>query len=76
MLDLDDFVFCEHDREPDACPICGSEKPERPVFDPHVLVEQHLAGSHHSSWAFGGSRQAGSASVPIPRRAIGGIKEP
>lgn len=43
MLDPDLIVLCEHEREPDECPICGGDEPEHPVFDPHVWLKRHRA---------------------------------
>ena len=49
MFDPDRFVLCDHDREPDECPICGGEKPGRPVFDPHVWLERYRAASRETA---------------------------
>ncbi len=48
MLDPDQLVLCEHDREPRECPLCGGgplDEPFEAVFDPRVWVERHLAGA-------------------------------
>jgi len=49
MVDSDPFGLCDHDREPRECPICGGEKPEHPVFDPHMWVEKYRAASRETT---------------------------
>jgi len=51
MLDPDLFVLCEHDREPDECPICGALEHEHshPGFDPIVWVERYRATLHETA---------------------------
>jgi hypothetical protein len=38
MLDPDQLLLCEHDREPDECPICAAEEAEA-SFDPYDWVD-------------------------------------
>ena len=49
MLDRPQIVLCDHAREPQECPICGGEKPEHPVFDPHMWVERYRAASRETT---------------------------
>jgi len=45
MLEPDQLVLCEHDREPHECPICGRDEEDRPIFDPHAWVAAYVATS-------------------------------
>jgi hypothetical protein len=45
MLDPELLVLCEHDAEPDECPICGRDETESSFFDPHAWVEAYAATS-------------------------------
>ncbi|HKI91359.1 MAG TPA: hypothetical protein VJ986_03565 [Gaiellaceae bacterium] len=43
MLDLDQLLLCEHDREPGECPICAEDEAERSIFDPYAWAEAYAA---------------------------------
>jgi len=45
MLEPDQLVLCEHDREPEECPICGRVETEELSFDPQAWVAAYVASS-------------------------------
>lgn len=45
MIDPDLLVLCEHELEPEECPICGRHDAEPPLFDPVAWVAEYAASA-------------------------------